>query len=573
MKRTVRHFILVSLLFLIIFVRAPTVLTLPSLQAEDGRSVFAHFYHHRELAQLLRFKAGYIPLVANLIGYLSVRVPIRMAPYVLTWLPLFMTLATYAVFFHRGYAVYVPSDRLRFFICVLFALAPNGQFHLLAHTDYSIWNTLLLLLLLSILRFPRRCRVPFLLIYCVLIWSHPLTIVTLPVTLFFFVKDKRNRVYYVVIVANLVLHQIFGVELTRVSSERDLVDLAQAPAYSCKYLADVSFLTVFGRKALRSIGSSVQFLPPIWAAFPLSAVIVLCRVKRSFCRLCLALGYYIVAITLMIFLARGPRVLEQIHRAPRYLYIQVLFLLVIMVVALAHLLTLVFDRVRGRLVVSGRPTVVAEGIVIGLLTAHYLFLNLYNYAPYRYKHPENGYIVRQFFQRLAGEEERLGSYEGIYLRADKIDDWSIVIDTRERGPATRIVYHDGFYADGVGTYERGSLPWMDLLVELDGVWYGPERCPEDGVNARPLPDGYRWECGGGFACRANGEAWWVGPLGDGAACLVGPGGEVLVQVPLKVTFQSSNGLFAPFVHTEYNSPLCPALTMSAGCAPALAACG
>ena len=27
----------------------------------------------------------------------------------------------------------------------------------------------------------------------------------------------------------------------------------------------------------------------------------------------------------------------------------------------------------------------------------------------------------------------------------------------------RVIYHNGFYLDGVGHYEQGSFPWLDLL--------------------------------------------------------------------------------------------------------------
>jgi hypothetical protein len=44
----------------------------------------------------------------------------------------------------------------------------------------------------------------------------------------------------------------------------------------------------------------------------------------------------------------------------------------------------------------------------------------------------NGIIVRDFFDRLAGEERRNGSRDGLELRADKPTDWPIVIDTRRK---------------------------------------------------------------------------------------------------------------------------------------------
>jgi hypothetical protein len=541
-KQSAYHMLLVLLLFSIIFIRAPKVLLLPSLRAEDGSKVFAHFYQNRELGQLLRFRNAYIPLLANVIGFVSVRFPIRMTPYVLTWAPLLITLAVYSTFFHKRYAQYVPSDRLRFAVCVLFALAPNGQFHLFALTDYSIWNTFLFLILLSLLQFPDRHRIPFLLLYCALIWSHPLTILTLPASIYSLIKDRTNRVYYAIIIVNHLFHQVLGIATPQNVLDRSLVDLAQAVFSSLGYLVDVLFVTFFGRAVFESVSQSAQYLVYLWAIVFLSMIVTLCGVNKSFRKLCLSLGYYVVSIIVMVFLVRGADVVGPIRGSQRYFYIPSLLLIVMMTTGLVHILTWTISKASARLNVKGVFPALAEGVVIGLLVVHYFILNFGNLASYRHN-PENGYIVRDFFRDLAEEERRLGSHEGIYLRADKIDDWSIVIDTRENKPppltGTKVVYHDGYYHDEAGRYEEGVFPWMDLLAELGGKWCGPERAPLDDIDAQPLPDGVHWECEGGFVCHPNGEAWWTESSTEGIARLIGPSGEVMAEVPLAVVFRGS----------------------------------
>ncbi len=71
----------------------------PDLRAEDGKSVFAFFYQHRELKRLWRVKAGYVPLMPNVLGYLAVRLPPRTAPYFMTLLPVTFAVAAFSVFF------------------------------------------------------------------------------------------------------------------------------------------------------------------------------------------------------------------------------------------------------------------------------------------------------------------------------------------------------------------------------------------------------------------------------------------------------------------------------------------
>src|SRR3989304_638524 len=37
----------------------------------------------------------------------------------------------------------------------------------------------------------------------------------------------------------------------------------------------------------------------------------------------------------------------------------------------------------------------------------------------------------------------------------------------------RVIYHDARVVAGVAQYPAGAQPWLDLLVQLDGNWYGP----------------------------------------------------------------------------------------------------
>lgn len=105
----------------------------------------------------------------------------------------------------------------------------------------------------------------------------------------------------------------------------------------------------------------------------------------------------------------------------------------------------------------------------------------------------------------------------------------------------RVVFHDGFSEGSVGTYEPGTFPWLDLLVQMGGGWYGPEREPDDGIDARPLPEGYRWEASGGFRSLPNGEAWWTESGTEGMVRLLDPAGTVVVELPLTIVFRSAGG--------------------------------
>lgn len=133
-----------------------------------------------------------------MIGFLSVRLPTRAIPYGLTWVPLLITLTAYGLFFSRRYRCVLESDLARAVVCLLFCLAPLAQFHLLSHTDYSIWNMLLLLILMSALPLPqgRTWGMIYWLLLNLLAWSHPLTILILQFQMALFVRDKSRRALY-----------------------------------------------------------------------------------------------------------------------------------------------------------------------------------------------------------------------------------------------------------------------------------------------------------------------------------------------------------------------------------------
>src|SRR5215510_4480799 len=69
------------------FARGPGALLEPSLAFEDGRDIFAFYYNQRDPASVLRFYVGYISLVPNLIGYLTLGLDASVAAVCLRILP------------------------------------------------------------------------------------------------------------------------------------------------------------------------------------------------------------------------------------------------------------------------------------------------------------------------------------------------------------------------------------------------------------------------------------------------------------------------------------------------------
>jgi hypothetical protein len=197
----------------IIILRAPSMVFVPSLPFDEGAKVFAYFYQHRDAREILRFKSGYLPLIGNLIGYLAVRVPTRAIPYALAGSAVLISSVTYSLFFGRYFRRWIPSDLNRALICLILALAPIADCLLVTISDYSLWNLLIILIVLTVWRPSDRPLFRLLhgLTLNVLIWAHPLTIIIAPLVLWRAFAERANPTFYRVIFFNLIVHQVFGV--------------------------------------------------------------------------------------------------------------------------------------------------------------------------------------------------------------------------------------------------------------------------------------------------------------------------------------------------------------------------
>jgi hypothetical protein len=410
----------------------------PTLRVEDGARVFAHFYAKRELAELFRFKAGYVPLLPNWVGYLSVRLPVTLSPYFLTIVPTLLAIAAFTSFFAAPFRVLVWDDRVRFVGCVALALAPVGQYLLVSHTDYSIWSALFLALLWAMVSPPRRdgLAVASFSAQQVLIWTSPVSFVLAPIHVFYLLtnRDRRERAWQLAMLFGHALHFFFGLEGPRSGLALDrLADgdaFAEAASAAYRLLgARVAVDAVFGSGSAAWARSHVPWLSVAWQALVL---ILLCaalvrpspRIAR---RLLAFLAYAIASLTLVVAFTRFD--LQQ--RVPqRYVYVQALSqVLLTYLLGLRFLepcltrLALRWPRVRLRFFPA------YAGVVLALLALE----SSARTGAYRDSEPENAVAVRRCMEKIARLEAEHGGPCGFSITCPKQRDWAIKI----RAPACR----------------------------------------------------------------------------------------------------------------------------------------
>lgn len=451
--------LLIAAIACILLLRDPLVFLRPSLPAEDGRDIFAYFYEHRSFLNIFRFKAGYIPLFPNIMGYLATRAPTRLIPYIYTWISLALSLATYSLFFAKRYRAIIPSDLTRAIVCTLMALAPVGQFPLYSSLDYSIWNGLLFVVLTSLLPLPRQKGVKTFVFSLILLFccSNPVSVAALPVFLYKMSRDKEDRFLYGLLSIAIIGYVLLAVRGPAATVEgttgETVLSLLENGVWSIIYVVKLTFRVVFGWLAFAEVerGRGTTYV----AFALLSAWIIRWFWQTNYARgrlePILMLLYYIVVITFVSIAGRGVFDVGQMNWHMRYIYIQSLLVFI-----LAGMMLSGFLDELCRALNSGNPETSSlpplampqrlSNLRFGVLCftlLYYVVLNqqigLYRMDGFRHRQENsfflqdlrNGVIIGDFFRRLEASEKsaNLGD-ETIF--AEKVNDWSFHVRPRHR---------------------------------------------------------------------------------------------------------------------------------------------
>jgi hypothetical protein len=487
----------------IVVLRAPDMVLTPPLLWDEGSKVFAYFYENREVSRILRFKSGYLPLIGNLIGYAAVRFPTRAIPYVFVGSAVLITSVTYCLFFARAFRRWFPSDLNRALMCLVFALAPLSSCQIVTMSDYSLWNLLAALILLTVLPLSeRRCwRYVHGFVCNLLVWSHPLTIIIAPIVLWRAFRDKENRDFYGLLFFNLLVHQIFGV--AGIVATHGLWDHSTGVpipvSFAAKFFdACVWTVQVVGATAFRSAFGSPSFefvlreSPALLAGWIALVVITSClvafKVPRTRSLLAL-LAYLILSLSFLSCFLRYEDVqgdpIRFVSDSPRYIYLQSLCFLLLFGTLLTDGWELARSRMPGqrpfekfsRLAFLPLGALLCHSYFLNTQFGHYFVKNTQRVPPYFDADPQNGVAVREFFSKLADTEETRGSRREIQLTVEKIKDWPITIDTTASQPPLnfRLSRRARILAIALALLALGSVTRRSWMAWLSGKLQQPRQ--------------------------------------------------------------------------------------------------
>ena len=342
-KWAARYLILCAIIAIIIASRDITAIAYPQLRVEDGRDIFAYFYSRHNLAEVVRFKAGYIPLMPNIIGYFLLFLPARIIPYAFALVPLLFSALVYSLFSLPVYRWYLGSDLLRAVACLIFAFAPVFHLDIQISVDYIIWNCLLALILLSLPRLPKEIfRLTVVLILLnLLIWSNPLSIILAPVYAWrAFAGHANSRYLYLFLLASLLVYQAVGVQSSGVFLGLSILEIAQkiivSLAWSIYLFIKQAYKGVFG------VNQYMQASRSMLAAFGVALVFttLLYLRKRDSHRAAKVgtLLYFSCSIIFLSVLSRGHAYVGMILNHLRYMFVPTMLTYILLLNFLEDLL-------------------------------------------------------------------------------------------------------------------------------------------------------------------------------------------------------------------------------------------
>jgi hypothetical protein len=299
------------------FMRGPGALLEPALPYEDGRDIFAFYYDERDPASVLRSFAGYVSLVPNLIGYLTLALDPLAAARCLRLLPWLLNALALSLFVLPPWRAVIASDRLRCVLSLALAVLPLQDFGMVTMTMYSLWSLLLIQCWLAALPAPRSGPALALsvAVQCVAAWSNPLSLLLLPLYAARALAERTDpRAWIASAVPSLAIASYYLLTVRPDSSALQQGPIQQG-LLGLDYVAQRVFFELLGSSAVRmalpyhGLGFAPRWLGLALLVSACGAVVYLWRrgvLRPATRRICVAALYVVPAATLLFVVARDP---------------------------------------------------------------------------------------------------------------------------------------------------------------------------------------------------------------------------------------------------------------------------
>ena len=184
----------------------------PLLYGEDGREIFNRFYNDHVFTNIFYFYGGYIRVFPNLVGYLLHFFPIQIIPSLYAIVSLIFTAFVYSLFYRV--MDYVFDNRwFAFYATLLIIALPQANFEFVGTLMFQIWHSTIALFILTFLPLPEKnwVRKLNLVFMHILIWTHPFSLLILPIYLYRVLRIPEHRLENGLFVVSIFSYFLFAV--------------------------------------------------------------------------------------------------------------------------------------------------------------------------------------------------------------------------------------------------------------------------------------------------------------------------------------------------------------------------
>lgn len=418
-------------LFLIMVLRSYQAVLWPVAAYEDGRDILGFFVNNPNPSSILRSYNGYVSLGPNALGWLITRAPLQHVPHLLVFCSLIFACMPLWMIMNKRFSWLIPDARDRRLICLVLCVLPLGKGFMINNLTYSQWNLLAFLLMSLANPFPEgRWRFGLCLVLLVgCVFSHPLSILVIPlcVFLFFLRKGVLQRAGLSVVMVSAIIYQ-----LTAVNAGVHLRPGLDALLLTWKvFLARVCFETVFGTHATHgllmeqglgvylvyAVGMLILCLPFVLSWNEKEKKVVWAMIGA------LGLGLGIVAISCLTRYPNQPDIFLIEANLQRYFYVPRLYLAILIMACLLSRVRTTFSR-------AGKAM---RCIVPGLGIAYLVMVNAFNGHRYG-SSQEEGMRLRNFIRQVQDQRERArsGQPHQPEVVLERPGPWDIVIRVERR---------------------------------------------------------------------------------------------------------------------------------------------
>jgi len=182
----------------------------PVFEYHDGRDLFQPFYNGEGVGYFFEWWLGYLYIFPKAIAYLLSFLPANLIPHAYAVVALGFSAMTFCFLFEmlNGFS----GKRFALYATLCIAAFPLGDHYLVTSLAWIIWNFLLILIFLFFIPVPETKwkRILYCFATVSLIWSHPLAVLMLPLYIYRFFSDEKNKNVYQIFIFAAFFYVVFG---------------------------------------------------------------------------------------------------------------------------------------------------------------------------------------------------------------------------------------------------------------------------------------------------------------------------------------------------------------------------